>query len=269
MTIRKIILLAVFTATMLTGCFTSSTSGGALGENRRQMFLVGEQEMNEAAAKAYVETLSGARQKGLLNIDPVMTKKVQDVAKRLIAQVGAFREDALKWKWEVNVIDENTINAWCMPGGRIVVYSGIIKNLSLTNGELAAVMGHEIAHALREHSREQASTDRLKNVGIFAVSQAAGLGDLAAGAINIAAQYTISLPFSRSHEREADHIGTELMARAGYDPKEAVNVWVKMSKKSGGSVPEILSTHPSNESRIADLREVAAKLEPVYLQAKK
>ena len=269
MTIRKIILLAVFTATMLTGCLTSSTSGGALGENRRQMFLVGEQEMNEAAAKAYVETLSGARQKGLLNIDPVMTKKVQDVAKRLIAQVGAFREDALKWKWEVNVIDENTITAWCMPGGRIVVYSGIIKNLSLTNGELAAVMGHEIAHALREHSREQASTDRLKNVGIFAVSQAAGLGDLAAGAINIAAQYTISLPFSRSHEREADHIGTELMARAGYDPKEAVNVWVKMSQKSGGNVPEILSTHPSNESRIADLRKVAAKLEPIYLQAKK
>jgi len=98
MTIRKIILLAVFTATMLTGCFTSSTSGGALGENRRQMFLVGEQEMNEAAAKAYVETLSGARKKGALNIDPVMTKRVQDVAKRLIAQVGAFREDALKWK---------------------------------------------------------------------------------------------------------------------------------------------------------------------------
>ena len=173
MTIRKIILLAVFTATMLTGCFTSSTSGGALGENRRQMFLVGEQEMNEAAAKAYVQTLSGARKKGALNIDPVMTKRVQDVAKRLIEQVGAFREDALKWKWEVNVIDENTINAWCMPGGRIVVYSGIIKNLSLTNGELAAVMGHEIAHALREHSREQASTDMLKNVGIFAVSQAA------------------------------------------------------------------------------------------------
>ena len=251
MTIRKIILLAVFTATMLTGCFTSSTSGGALGENRRQMFLVGEQEMNEAAAKAYVETLSGARKKGALNIDPVMTKRVQDVAKRLIAQVGAFREDALKWKWEVNVIDENTINAWCMPGGRIVVYSGIIKNLSLTNGELAAVMGHEIAHALREHSREQASTD------------------IATGAINMAAQYTISLPFSRSHEREADHIGTELMARAGYDPKEAVNVWVKMSQKSGGSVPEILSTHPSSQSRIADLREVAAKLEPVYQQAKK
>ena len=134
MTIRKIILLAIFTATMLTGCFTSSTSGGALGENRRQMFLVGEQEMNEAAAEAYVQTLSGARQKGALNIDPVMTKRVQDIAKRLIAQVGAFREDALKWKWEVNVIDENTINAWCMPGGRIVVYSGIIKNLSLTNG---------------------------------------------------------------------------------------------------------------------------------------
>ena len=156
-----------------------------------------------------------------------------------------------------------------MPGGRIVVYSGIIKNLSLTNGELAAVMGHEIAHALREHSREQASTDMLKNVGIFAVSQAAGLGDLATGAINMAAQYTISLPFSRSHEREADHIGTELMARAGYDPKEAVNVWVKMSQKSGGSVPEILSTHPSSQSRIADLREVAAKLEPVYQQAKK
>ena len=253
---------------LITGC-TSVTKPGVVGADRKQFMLVSSEAMEQSSAQAYVKTLTAARSKGELNVDPILTKRVQDIARKLIAQTGVFREDALKWKWQVNVINEDTLNAWCMPGGRIVVYSGIIKKLNLTDAQLAAVMGHEIAHALREHSREQASTDQLKNIGIFAVATATGLGDLGASALNLASQYTISLPFSRSHETEADRIGTELMARAGYDPKEAVEVWVKMSKMNVGKIPEILSTHPSNESRIKDLKEVAAKLEPVYQVAKR
>lgn len=266
---KKFILPLVLTMIFLAGCFVSSTGAGAVGADRRQLFLISSETMNQSANLAYAKTLQSARQEKALNIDPVLTKRVQTIGKRLIAQVGAFREDALKWDWQVNVINSNTLNAWCMPGGKIAVYSGLIKNLSLTDAQIAAVMGHEIAHALREHSREQASTDQLKNIGIFAVSTAAGLGDTATGLINLATQYTISLPFSRSHETEADHIGTELMARAGYDPHEAVTVWEKMSKKSGDSVPEILSTHPSNASRIKDLKEIAKKVEPLYLAVQK
>ena len=153
-------------------------------------------------------------------------------------------------------------------GGRIVVYSGIVNKLNLTDAQLAAVMGHEIAHALREHGREQASTNQLVGVGILAIATAAGLGSVGITALGIATQFSIQMPFSRQHETEADRIGTELMARAGYDPKEAVEVWVKMNNTNVGKIPEILSTHPSNESRVKDLREIALKLEPLYLASK-
>ena len=265
----KKILLTLLTASLLiTGC-TSVTKSGAVGADRGQFMAIPSEVMEQSSAQAYVKTLTAARNKGELNVDPILTKRVQDIAKRLIVQTTVFREDALKWKWQVNVINEDTLNAWCMPGGRIVVYSGIIKRLNLTDAQLAAIMGHEIAHALREHSREQASADQAKNIGIVLLAAITGLGDFAVNALNKASEYAIMKPFSRSHETEADHIGTELMARAGYDPKEAVEVWVKMSKMSGGKVPEILSTHPSNESRIKDLKEIAAKLEPVYQAAKK
>lgn len=266
---KKHIISLLFATLFLAGCFVSSTGSGVVGADRRQLFLVSAEEMDQGAKMAYAKTLQSAKQERALNIDPVLTKRVQSVGKRLIAEVGVFREDALKWAWEINVINSNTLNAWCMPGGKIAFYSGLIKTLHLTDSEIAAVMGHEIAHALREHSRERASTDQLKNIGIFAVSAATGLGETATGLINLATQYTISLPFSRSHETEADHIGTELMARAGYNPYDAVNVWVKMSKVSGESTPEILSTHPSNESRIKDLTQIAKKVEHLYIAAKK
>ena len=265
----KKILLTLLTASLLiTGC-TSVTKSGVVGIDRKQFMLVSSEEMEQSSAQAYVKALTAAKNKGGLNVDPILTKRVQDITKKLIAQTGVFREDALKWKWQVNVINEDTLNAWCMPGGRIVVYTGIIKKLNLTDAQLAAIMGHEIAHALREHAREQASTDQLTGVGILTIATIAGLGNIGASALSLASQYTISLPFSRSHETEADHIGTELMARAGYDPKEAVEVWVKMGKTNVGKIPEILSTHPSNESRIKDLKEIAAKLEPLYQAAKR
>ena len=264
---KKLLLGLLVSILLVTGC-TSVTKTGALGIDRQQLMLVSYEKMDKISAEAYVKALKEARDKGKLNIDPILTKRVRDIANRLIAQTGTFRDDALKWKWQVNVVDEDTVNAWCMPGGRIVVYSGIVNKLNLTDAQLAAVMGHEIAHALREHGREQASTNQLVGVGILAIATAAGLGSVGITALGIATQFSIQMPFSRQHETEADRIGTELMARAGYDPKEAVEVWVKMNNTNVGKIPEILSTHPSNESKVKDLREIALKLEPIYLASK-
>lgn len=264
---KKLLLGLLVSILLVTGC-TSVTKTGALGIDRQQLMLVSYEKMDKISAEAYVKALKEARDKGKLNIDPILTKRVRDIANRLIAQTGTFRDDALKWKWQVNVVDEDTVNAWCMPGGRIVVYSGIVNKLNLTDAQLAAVMGHEIAHALREHGREQASTNQLVGVGILAIATAAGLGSVGITALGIATQFSIQMPFSRQHETEADRIGTELMARAGYDPKKAVEVWVKMNNTNVGKIPEILSTHPSNESKVKDLREIALKLEPIYLASK-
>ncbi len=243
---------------------TTTTTGGNVGADRSQLLLVNEETMEESARQSYEEVLQEARANGTLNTNAATTQWVRNIAERLIAQTGAFREDALNWDWQVNVISDSTVNAWCMPGGRIVVYTGIIDSLDLTDAQLAAVMGHEIAHALREHSRERASQEGIKTVAVSAAASALGLGDGGLSLLTLASQYTITLPNSRKHETEADHIGTELMARAGYDPYEAVNVWKKMSALGGSSVPQIMSTHPSHETRIKDLEVIAQKVYPLY-----
>ena len=224
---KLVLLVSIFIGVVFSGC-ASTTQGGVVGANRTQLFVVSEEAMNQSATLAYADTLKKANASKTLNTDKKQTDRVKNISTKLINQVGVFRPDALKWNWEVNVINDKTVNAWCMPGGKIAVYTGIINSLKLTDAELAAVIGHEIAHALREHSREQASQDQLKNVGIFAVSQAAGLGDLGTAAVNMAAHYTISLPFSRSHESEAflnepsEHSGTDVPSaghRQHYHPR--------------------------------------------------
>lgn len=264
--ISSIIMLSCFSCF---SCFTTTTSAGSVGADRSQLMLVSEEEMEESANTSYAEVIAEAKKAGTLNVDKTVVARVNKVAKNLIAQTGTFREDALSWDWQINVITDETVNAWCMPGGKIVVYTGIIDSLSLTDAQLAAVLGHEIAHALREHSREQASSEAVKNAGLAVVSSVAGLSDTSSSLLSLATQYTITLPFSRKHETEADHIGTELMARAGYDPNEAVNVWEKMNSLGGTSIPEILSTHPSNDSRIKDLKVIVEKVYPLYEESKK
>ncbi len=259
--------LAVAATAALVAACGSTTQGGAVGANRSQILIVSEAMMDEQAKLAYAETLQKASSARTLNINTAQTARVKNIASRLIAQTGHFRQDALRWDWQVNVIQEKTINAWCMPGGKIAVYSGIIDTLRLTDDELAAVIGHEISHALREHSREQASANALQNLGISAISQVAGLGDVGSTVVNTAAKYALSLPFSRNHETEADLMGLELMARAGYNPQAAVSVWQKMSAASGGSVPQFMSTHPSHATRIADLQAAMPKVLPLYQNA--
>ncbi len=248
---------------------SSTTSGGAVGADREQFMLVSAEDMDKQAQEQYAQVLKEAGDAGTLNTDKAVYNRVQSVAQKLIAQTGVFREDALKWDWQVNVIKEDTVNAWCMPGGKIVVYTGIIDSLKLTDGELAAVMGHEIAHALKEHSREQASKQALQQAGISVVSQAAGLGEMGQTVLLLGGQYGLTLPFSRECETEADNMGTELMARAGYDPHEAIKVWEKMNKLGGSSVPQILSTHPSNDNRIRNLTSVAETVYPLYQDTQK
>jgi predicted Zn-dependent protease len=243
-----------------------TTEGGAVGVERRQAMspLVSEEDINRGAAQAYAQVLAEARAKGALNRDPGQAARVRTVAQRLIPQTATFRPDAPGWKWEVNVLTTPDLNAWCMPGGKIAVYSGLIERLQLSDAELAAVMGHEIAHALREHGRERASRAVGQGIALGVLGAVAGIGDAGMDLAQLALEVTLNLPNSRTHEVEADRIGVELAARAGYDPHAAITLWQKMGQVAQGVPPKWLSTHPPREDRIRDLQAYADKVMPLY-----
>jgi predicted Zn-dependent protease len=240
-----------------------------VGVDRSQFVLVSSAEVDAAAAKGYSDVIAKAQKEGKLNRDAKQVARVRAIANRLIPQTAAFRQDAPSWKWEVNVIESDQINAWCMAGGKIAFYSALIEKLALTDDEIAAIMGHEIAHALREHSRERISQQLATSLGLDLISVGLGLSRGASDLAGMAANVAISLPYGRSHEVESDRIGVELAARAGYDPRAAISVWQKMSKAGGGSPPELLSTHPSPENRMRDLADYSARVQPLYEQARK
>lgn len=253
---------------------SSTTEQGTVGVERSQFLLVSSAEMDKSAAAAYAQVIQEQSPKGNVNKDPKQVERVRGIAKRIIPQTAVFRKDAPAWKWEVNVLTSPEVNAWCMPGGKIAVYTGIIEELQITDDELAAVMGHEISHALREHGRERASQKVATSVGASIAGAVAdvflpGSGQMGAGLAGVVGQVTYELPYSRVHETEADRMGVELAARAGYDPRAAVALWEKMAKLSaGGGPPKLLSTHPSHENRIADLTEYSQKVMPLYEQAR-
>ncbi|GAB6069021.1 M48 family metallopeptidase [Thiomicrorhabdus hydrogeniphila] len=252
----------------LVACSSSSTKQGTVGIKREQLLLISPEEMQKGAQAAYNSVLKEAKTAKKLNTNHAMVQRVRRIANRIIPQTAVFRPDAPKWDWEVNVLESDQLNAWCMPGGKIAFYTGIINKLQLTDAEIAAIMGHEISHALREHGRERASEQALTQVGLTALSILTGVQGPTLDAAAMAMQVTVTLPNSRTHEVEADRMGVELAARAGYNPYAAVSVWKKMEKQSKeGSPPEILSTHPSHASRIQDLTEYAKKVEPLFQQA--
>jgi len=259
---------------VLAACQTvQTTEAGTVGVDRKQKMtsLVSSEQIDRQAAQEYAQLMAQAQKKGLLNQNPQQVQRVRAVAARLVPQVTVFRKDAVNWKWETNVLTSKDINAWCMPGGKIAVYTGLMERLNLTDDELAAVMGHEIAHALREHARErvgrQMATETATAVGSIALEIFTGvhLDPQLTGSVS---QAVFVLPNSRENEQEADFIGVELAARGGYDPKAALTLWQKMAQASAGGPPEWLSTHPSNETRMKELQAYVQKVTPLYERAK-
>ncbi len=267
--IARVALLLV-AAVMLTSCQTvQTTQPGAVGVDRKQTMLLSSGTVDKGAALAYQDELKKAAGKNALNRNAAEVARVKAIAQRLIPATGAFRTDAPKWAWEANVITSNDINAWCMPGGKIAVYSGLIEKLKITDDELAAVMGHEIGHALREHGREAASQAAAESLVLSIGGALLGLGDASTQLASVIADVTFNLPNSREHEIEADRIGVELAARAGYDPRAAVTLWQKMAQSGGSAPPQFLSTHPAPENRARDLADYAARVMPLYESARR
>lgn len=256
-------------AASLVACETvRTTQSGMVGVNRPQYMAVSAQAIEQSANKQYAQLMAEAQKKGKLNVDAAQFNRVRTIADRLIKQTPAFRPDALNWKWEVNVLNSPDVNAWCMPGGKIAVYTGLIDKLTITDDELAAVMGHEMAHALREHSRERASEQAVANVGITILATVAGVGQAGQKGMEYAYQGLLGLPNSRAHETEADRIGVELAARAGYDPRAAISLWEKMARVGGNEPLKFMSTHPPRADRMKDLTNYSARVLPLYQQAK-
>jgi predicted Zn-dependent protease len=265
---RKALSAVLLSTALLSGCQTvETTQAGTVGVNRQQSMLVSSEQMNQSAAKAYADLLAQAKTKNALDTNPAQVERIHAIAGRLISQSAVFRKDAAAWKWDTHVITSKEVNAWCMPGGKIAVYTGLIEQLKATDGELAAVMGHEMAHALREHGRERASQAMAQSIAISVIGTVAGLPAGAGDLSQMVLDLTFNLPNSRLHEQEADRIGVELAARGGYDPREAITLWEKMGRLGGGQPPQFLSTHPSHESRIADLKQYSEKVMPLYQQA--
>lgn len=270
MSAPKVINLIIMSMTlgMLNGC-TTTTAGGAVGSDRPQLMLISSEELDKMSAESYTKLKSEALAKGALNEDRKMLDRVRAVAARIEPKTGVFRPDAPRWHWEVNVISSKELNAFCMPGGKIMFYSGLITTLKLSDDEIAIVMGHEISHALREHSREQVSQAIAAQAAIDLGTALLGLGEGSADMASAGYKTFIATKFSRTDESEADRMGLELAARAGYDPRAGVSLWRKMLQvsKSGGRPPEFLSTHPAEENRIQQIESLLPTVMPLYESA--
>ncbi|OGA58045.1 MAG: peptidase M48 [Betaproteobacteria bacterium RIFCSPLOWO2_12_FULL_65_14] len=264
---RLTIPCALLLLAMLAACETT-TSGGAVGADRRQLMLVSSQQLEQMGAESYARLLADAARKGVLNRDGAMLQRVRAIASRIRPQTAVFRDDAPGWKWEVNVLASDELNAFCLPGGKIMVYSGLLAQLQLTDAEIAVVMGHEIAHALREHSREHVSQAMAADAAIGIGAALFGLGQGSAQLAGAGYEALLATRFSRADETEADRIGLELAARAGYDPRAGAALWRKMiAAGSGGRAPEFLSSHPADSSRVQQIEALLPTVMPLYQAA--
>ena len=240
---------------------------------KSRLLLLPASTVERGAAQQYDQLMRAASGKGLLNRDPEQVERLRRIARELVPHAVRFNKNAEKWRWEVNLISSTSVNAFCMPGGKIAFFTGILDKLQLTDDEVATIMGHEIGHALLEHGRARMSQQVLKNVGISVAAAVFNLGQISTEVLAQAANLAVSLPYARRHETDADLAGMELAARAGHDPRAAVSVWRKMSTlahsgaKGGGQPPQFLSTHPSHESRIRDIEANLPKVLPLYRKA--
>jgi len=260
--------ILVLILTIFTAACSSTTKEGNVGADRRQFLLLPSSQIAQMSAQAYDQTKAEAAKKGVLDRNPQQVQRLQKIMEQLRPHTAVFRKDAPAWEWEVHVITSDQINAYCMPGGKIMFYTAIIEKLQLSDAEIAAIMGHEIAHALREHGRERMSEAIVQQIGLTVLVGTGTVNPKYASALNALTTVAVALPHGRAQESEADDIGIELMARAGFDPSAAVTLWRKMSEASGGKgPPEILSTHPAPASRIKRIEGLIPKVMPLYKSA--
>ena len=254
-TVRRGLSVALL-ALLISACATSPTG-------RRQLLLIPPVVAIEASAAAYVDTVAQLRDEQQLLNDPRLAARVRVTAGRVVAAAVTQYPHTADWDWSVALIDDpDTVNAWCMAGGRMALHSGIVYKLGLTDDELANVFGHEVSHAIANHTAERMSTALVTEVGLLAV--AANNDDSETRlAVEVAAMLAVTLPNSRAGETEADRMGIELAARAGYDPAAGASLWLKMEEGGGSNPLQFLSTHPSPDNRRQALLDLERQVRPL------
>jgi len=242
--------------------------GVDVGGNSAFANLVSADQVEQSASQQYAQMISQAASKNALGPkDNAQVQRLRGIARKIIPFAAEWNPRARQWNWEVNLIGSSQINAFCMPGGKIAFYSGILQKLKLTDDEVAIVMGHEIAHALREHARERMGKNAATGIGVNLLSQVLGLGQVGQTVTHYGAQL-LTLEFSRTDESEADLVGMELAARAGFDPRAGVTLWQKMGTANRSAPPQWLSTHPAGATRIADIQANLPRVMPLYERAR-
>lgn len=240
--------------------------GVAVGKPSMLRNLVPAEQIERQSAQQYLELKrQAAAKRALASDDHPQVRRLRAIAARITPQATRFNARANRWKWEINLIGSSQINAFCMPGGKIVFFTGILDTLKLSDDEAAVVMGHEIAHALREHARERIAKGELTQLGSTLLGQFVGKGRYA-DAFQVGGNL-LTLKFSRNEESEADLVGLELAARAGYDPRAGISLWRKMGQANRGAPPQWLSTHPSGSNRIKDIERNLPAVLPLYERA--
>jgi predicted Zn-dependent protease len=248
---------------LVVACATSPTG-------RSQFMIVSEQQAISASRTAYVDMIKPLEDDGKIDSDPAVVARINRITDELVEQAIIMRPATKDWDWQVKVIDDpETVNAWCMAGGKMAIYTGLIEKLEPSDDEIAQVMGHEISHALANHTAEQMSVAMGTSLGVMVIGIATDKPAASMAAAAVAAKLAIELPNSRTAELEADRIGIELAAKAGYDPNAAVTLWQKMAEVGGGTPPEFMSTHPSPGNRQETLKSYVPEMMPYYEAAKK
>ena len=260
MFVKKRYIFFVLIALLTVSCATSPTG-------RPQLMIVSEDVAIAASKQAYTEMLEPYEKQGKIDTDPALKGRVYKITGHLIAQAIKIRPETKNWGWSIKIInDPETVNAWAMAGGKMALYTGLVEKLEATDDELAQVLGHEIAHALAKHSAEKMSVYMASSIGVAAVGVATDYKGLALTGAVLAAALAVQKPNSRTAESEADQIGIELAAKAGYDPRASITLWQKMANVGGNRPPEFFSTHPSPEKREKKLAALVPKMMPYYQQ---
>jgi predicted Zn-dependent protease len=242
---------------------------GDVGKESGFTKLVPAEQIEAAAAQQYAQMMQQAsQQRALAPESHIQVQRLRYIAQRLIPHAQSWNARAKQWRWEVNLLGSKDLNAFCMPGGKIAFFYGILAQLQLSDDEVATIMGHEMAHALREHARERMGKTAATRIGASVLSAFLGLGNTGDALLNMGSQL-LSLKFGREDESEADIVGMELAARAGFDPAAGVSLWRKMIGANKNAPPQFLSSHPAGATRIKDIEDKLPKVAPIYARASK